>query len=333
MWTGEVEMKVWMRRAWRLDRFAGAVDVLLAGAGEPADRRILGALGNFVDGGKIPFRGNWKSGLDDIDAHGVEDFGDFKFLFMRHRGAGRLLAVAQGGIEDDDAVPLRLLLGFGRRAFGPLTIGRCGHDYGSLFWRRLLAFWPCEACYGSIGRFVWASVSCPCPECPGVNAQPASGLVSQKPARNEGSTGQGLGPRFGRADIVARKSQVCPRVAQNQAGWSQIAVNFTLTLDGDRPPFSGSLRWGAIAQRATWRGEAESCRQPTRQFGRCSYLFVGFDWAEPARIDSPRSRNECPPLPVTLKGVGFLALRQPARPHDGRSLDRRRQDLGSRKHG
>ena len=92
----------------RLDRFAGAVDVLEAGAGEPADHGVLGALGDLVDGGKVAVRGDRETGLDDVDAHLIEQLGDFELLLMRHGGAGALLAVAQGGVEDDDAVLLGL---------------------------------------------------------------------------------------------------------------------------------------------------------------------------------------------------------------------------------
>ena len=121
MWTGEVEMKVWMRpRLGRLDRLAGAVDVLGRRAREPAYDRVLGALGDLVDGGEVAFRSDRETGLDDVDAHVVEQLGDFELLLVRHGGAGRLLAVAQGGVEDDDAV----LLGLSLR----------GHDW-SLVWR------------------------------------------------------------------------------------------------------------------------------------------------------------------------------------------------------
>ena len=77
---------------------------LKRGAGEPADHRVLGALGDFVDRGEIAVRGDRKSGLDDVDAHLVEQFGDFELLLVGHGGAGALLAVAQGGVENDDAV-------------------------------------------------------------------------------------------------------------------------------------------------------------------------------------------------------------------------------------
>ena len=40
----------------------------------------------------------------DVDAHLLEDLREFELLLERHRGAGRLLAVAHGGVENDDAV-------------------------------------------------------------------------------------------------------------------------------------------------------------------------------------------------------------------------------------
>ena len=49
MCTGLVEMKVWMRkRLRRLQRFAGAVDILEAGAREAADDGVLRPLGDLV---------------------------------------------------------------------------------------------------------------------------------------------------------------------------------------------------------------------------------------------------------------------------------------------
>ena len=47
-----------------------------------------------------------EAGLDDVDAHLVEQLGHFELLLEGHGGAGALLAVAQGGVEDDDAVLL-----------------------------------------------------------------------------------------------------------------------------------------------------------------------------------------------------------------------------------
>ena len=112
MCTGEVERKVWMRlRLAGLIASAQRSMSLKRGAREPGDHRVLGALGDLVDGGKIAFRGDRKAGLDDVDAHRVEELGDLDLLLMGHGRAGALLAVAQGGVEDDDAVLLGLTVG------------------------------------------------------------------------------------------------------------------------------------------------------------------------------------------------------------------------------
>ena len=91
-------------RSCRLDGFGAAVDVFQPGTGEAAHHGVLGALGDFVDGGEIALGGDRKAGLDDVDPHGVEQFGDFELFLVRHGGAGALLAVAQRSVENDDAV-------------------------------------------------------------------------------------------------------------------------------------------------------------------------------------------------------------------------------------
>ena len=148
MCTGEVDRKVWMRlRLRRLDRLGAAVDVLGRGAGEPADHRVLGARRDLLDGGEIALRGDRKAGLDDVDAHVVEQLGDLELLLMGHGGARALLAVAQGGVEDDDAVLARTSLAWS--------------------WKKvLLALRPLP---GALGFLVIGEP----PECPGASAQPA----------------------------------------------------------------------------------------------------------------------------------------------------------------
>ena len=95
----------------RPDRLRAAVDILRRCAREPADHGILGAFGNLVDGGEVAFRGDRETGLDNVHAHSVEQFGDLELLFMGHGRAGTLLAVAQRRVEDDDTVLVGLGLG------------------------------------------------------------------------------------------------------------------------------------------------------------------------------------------------------------------------------
>jgi transposase len=45
-----------------------------------------------------------KSGLYDVDLQPLELAGDAKLLVLRHRRSGRLLAVAQSGVEDEQAI-------------------------------------------------------------------------------------------------------------------------------------------------------------------------------------------------------------------------------------
>jgi hypothetical protein len=105
MCTGEVDRKVWMRpRLATLTRLGAAVDVLVGGAGETADHRVLGAAGDLADRLEIAVGGERIAGLDDVDAHVVQRLGDLQLLFEGHGGARALLAVAQGGVEDVDAV-------------------------------------------------------------------------------------------------------------------------------------------------------------------------------------------------------------------------------------
>ena len=82
-------MKVWMR-----PRLAGLIASpqrsmsFWPARDEPADHRVLGALGDLVHGGEVAFRGDREAGLDDVDAHLVEQLGDFELLLMGHGGAG-----------------------------------------------------------------------------------------------------------------------------------------------------------------------------------------------------------------------------------------------------
>ena len=70
----------------------------------PAITAFFDALGDRRHGLEIAIGGDREAGLDDIDAHRVEDFGNLQLFFERHGRAGALLAVAQRGVEDIDAV-------------------------------------------------------------------------------------------------------------------------------------------------------------------------------------------------------------------------------------
>ena len=87
-----------------LHRFPAAVDVAPAGARQAADGRVLDQLGDLAHRLEIAVGGDREAGLDHVDAHLLEEQRDLDLLLEIHRGARRLLAVAQGGVENDDAV-------------------------------------------------------------------------------------------------------------------------------------------------------------------------------------------------------------------------------------
>ena len=102
-------MKVWMR-----DCLAGLIASparsmsLRPARASPQTTAFLVRLAISLTAAKSPSEAIGKAGLDDVDAHLIEQLGDFELFLMRHGGAGALLAVAQGGVEDDDAVLLGL---------------------------------------------------------------------------------------------------------------------------------------------------------------------------------------------------------------------------------
>ena len=103
-------------------RFAGTVDVLVIAARQAAHNRVLHELGDFRDGLEVAVRRGREARFYDVDAHLVQQDGDFELLLMGHRGAGRLLAVAQRGVQYPYAVFFGSRGGsvccFGMRKFG-----------------------------------------------------------------------------------------------------------------------------------------------------------------------------------------------------------------------
>ena len=87
-------------------RLAGARDVGGDGAGEPGDDGVLHAPRDLADRLEIALRGDREARLDDVDAHLVEEVGDFQLFLERHGRAGALLAVAERGVEDHHAIPV-----------------------------------------------------------------------------------------------------------------------------------------------------------------------------------------------------------------------------------
>src|SRR5262249_13541580 len=83
-----------------LDRPDGAVDVLLARAGERQHDRARDRLGDAAYRLEVTSGGRREARLDDVDAEMLELACDRELLLDVHGGARRLLAVAERGVED-----------------------------------------------------------------------------------------------------------------------------------------------------------------------------------------------------------------------------------------
>ena len=83
-----------------LQRLPGAVDVGRLGARQTADRRPFDLVGNRPDRFKVAGGAIGETGFDNIDPQPHQLFGDRELFLDVHAGAGRLLSVPKGGIEN-----------------------------------------------------------------------------------------------------------------------------------------------------------------------------------------------------------------------------------------
>src|SRR4051794_27016700 len=98
------------RRTERMDAWTSSIaqclgsagDVLFRRAAEGGDLDVLTLGRNGFDGGEVAFRGDRKSGFDDVDSEVLELVSHPDLLRQVHRAAGRLLTIAQSGVEDAD---------------------------------------------------------------------------------------------------------------------------------------------------------------------------------------------------------------------------------------
>ena len=99
-------------KTWRCGRSATLI-ASMARCGSPSRQRASAAtaipplrlLGDPPDRLEVAGRGGREAGLDDVDLEAGELAGDLELLGGGQAGAGRLLAVAQGRVEDADACP------------------------------------------------------------------------------------------------------------------------------------------------------------------------------------------------------------------------------------
>ena len=87
-----------------LHRGASGVNVFGHATRKPGDLRTLYLLGDRSYGREITFANNGKPGLNDIHLQAAELPGHREFFPQVHRRAGTLLAVTQGGIENQDSI-------------------------------------------------------------------------------------------------------------------------------------------------------------------------------------------------------------------------------------
>ncbi len=92
------------RGARAAHRGPGAVDVAGGGAGEAGDGGAFALPRDLADRGEVAVGGDGEARLDDVDAERLELGGDAQLLLEVHRAARRLLAVAQGRVENPDLV-------------------------------------------------------------------------------------------------------------------------------------------------------------------------------------------------------------------------------------
>ena len=111
------------------DRLASAINVLRVGARQPRHHGVLHELRDLGDGLEIAIRCGRKPGFDNVDAHLVEQLRDLELLLMPHGCAGRLFAVPQRRIENQNAVFFGAVCG-GRA--GGLRRRSVGHHKDSL---------------------------------------------------------------------------------------------------------------------------------------------------------------------------------------------------------
>ena len=95
---GDEEVQV--RPLGRQQRLDAALRVAVAAARQPGHGDALRLRRDALDGLEVARRGGREAGLDDVDVEPGELAGDLELLGDGEPGAGRLLAVAQGRVED-----------------------------------------------------------------------------------------------------------------------------------------------------------------------------------------------------------------------------------------
>ena len=105
MWMSLVAMNVWMRgRSESLTAFQAASMSCLLVRASPQMTGPFDLPRDRLHGLEVAGRGDREAGLDHVHAEPRELVGDLELLLLVQRDARRLLAVAQGRVEDQDPV-------------------------------------------------------------------------------------------------------------------------------------------------------------------------------------------------------------------------------------
>jgi hypothetical protein len=99
---GKEHMDSWTRGI--LQGAPRRIDISSGAARETGDDRALDFASHEIHRLPIAARRDWETGFDDVDPELRERFRDPQLFWLSHAAAGRLLAVAQRGVEDEDAV-------------------------------------------------------------------------------------------------------------------------------------------------------------------------------------------------------------------------------------
>ncbi len=81
-------------------RLAGAIDIGVQCPRQPANGTVRDVPGHRLHRLEIAGTGDGKARFDNIHPHTLQCLGNADLFLLGHGGAGALLAVPQGGIED-----------------------------------------------------------------------------------------------------------------------------------------------------------------------------------------------------------------------------------------
>jgi hypothetical protein len=85
-----------------LESSGGGVDVLVHAAGQGGDAGTVNLGGDTLHGFEISLGGDGETGFDDVHSEAFKLMGDDELFVGVHAAAGRLLAIAQSGVKDED---------------------------------------------------------------------------------------------------------------------------------------------------------------------------------------------------------------------------------------